>query len=173
VQPVPSLVRGSKSSTEHFEEWELDLINDWAKEAAIDEKTETEYFFEDSAEPVYEDKYTGRELDLTQQGHSLVITCEAWEGIERTAEGTLYTPLQPAQATWKAVTHTDLLTKNKPPEQWGDRWTDKLSDRGKKAIENSARYQHRIGQGYRTFGNAHIYAGMASKSRTMGPDEAR
>ncbi|MEW8050795.1 MAG: hypothetical protein AB2809_10490 [Candidatus Thiodiazotropha sp.] len=81
----------------------------------------------------------------------MVITCEAWQGIERTKEGALYTPLQPSRATWKAAVHTDLLTKNKPPEQWGDRWTDKLSDRGKKAIENSAKYQHRIGQGYRTF----------------------
>ncbi|MEW8073617.1 MAG: hypothetical protein AB2826_24660 [Candidatus Thiodiazotropha sp.] len=148
---TPSLVGGSKSSTHQFEEWELDLINDMVSEAAIDEKTEIEYFFDDSPIPEFKDKYTGCELELTQQGHRLVITCEAWKGIERTKEGVLYTPLQPERATWKAVAITDLLTKNKPPEQWGDRWTDKLSDRGKKAIENSAKYQHRIGQGYRTF----------------------
>ncbi|MEW8071946.1 MAG: hypothetical protein AB2826_16120 [Candidatus Thiodiazotropha sp.] len=150
-EPAHSLVGGTKSSTPHFSDWEIDIINDLARDAAIDESSVDEYFIDDAPTPEFIDKYTGCELDLTQQGHSMVITCEAWQGIERTKEGAFYTPLQPSRATWKAAVHTDLLTKNKPPEQWGDRWTDKLSDRGKKAIENSAKYQHRIGQGYRTF----------------------
>ncbi|MCM8885615.1 MAG: hypothetical protein LC541_20340 [Candidatus Thiodiazotropha sp.] len=144
-------VRGSKSSTGQFESWEIDVINDLAREVTLDEKNKDEYFLEDRPIPEFKVAYSEMELDLTEQGHYMVVTCEAWKGIEQTEEGALYTPLQPENATWKAVVHTDTLSKSKPPEQWGDRWTDKLSIRGKKAIEGSAKYQHKIGQGYRTF----------------------
>ncbi|MCU7933226.1 MAG: hypothetical protein KZQ90_20730 [Candidatus Thiodiazotropha sp. (ex Codakia rugifera)] len=154
VQPVPSLVGGSKSSTAQFENWEIDVINDLAKEASYNENDIQNYDVipdDDIALPVFKDQYSDLELDLNKHGQSLIITCESWRGIERTDEGLPYTPLIPDRATWKAVVQTDSLVKSKPPEHWGDRWTDRLSDRGKKAIENSAKYQHLIGQGYRTF----------------------
>ncbi|MEW8119968.1 MAG: hypothetical protein AB2792_22640, partial [Candidatus Thiodiazotropha sp.] len=96
-------------------------------------------------------QYSDLELDLNEHGQRLIITCESWRGIERTDEGLLFTPLIPEKATWKGVVETDSLVRCKPPEHWGDRWTDRLSDRGKRTIENSAKYQHILGQGYRTF----------------------
>lgn len=153
--PGSSLVRGSKSSTQpeyEWEDWEIDVINDLAYEAAenpeIDENNALE---SDLPIPEFKTAYADLENDLTKVGQSLVITCEAWKGIEKTDEGAFFTPLDPENATWKAVVHTDTLTQNKPPEHCGDRWTEKLSERGKKTIEASAKYMVKTGRGYRTF----------------------
>ena len=154
VQPVPSLVRGPKSSTPQFEDWEIDAINELAK-AASDEDKESQYpdLYQDTNQslPEFKDDYSDKELDLSEHGQRLIITCESWRGIERTDEGLLFTPLIPENATWKAVVQTDTLSQFRPPVQCGDRWTTHLSDRGKKAIESSAKYQHKLKQGYRTF----------------------
>ncbi|MEW8487252.1 MAG: hypothetical protein AB2705_18905 [Candidatus Thiodiazotropha sp.] len=154
VQPVPSLVRGSKSSTPKFDEWEIDVINDLASTASKADKEHQviDYEIDDSAPiPEYKDQYSDLECNLDERGQRLIITCESWRGIEYTEEGNPYTPLIPERATWKAVVTTDTLSKGKPPEQWGDRWTERLSARGKRAIEDSAKYQHTLRQGYRTF----------------------
>lgn len=154
VQPVPSLVGGSKSSTPQFEEWEIDAINNLAKAASDDDKEFQAYdSIHDNNHPLpeFKDQYSDLELDLNEHGQRLIITCESWRGIERTDEGLLFTPLIPKRATWKGVVETDSLVRCKPPEHWGDRWTNNLSDRGKRTIENSAKYQHILGQGYRTF----------------------
>ncbi len=153
AKPVPSLVRGTKSSTAYeFEPWEIDQINAWAAEVSDNQAEEKEYFFEpDPPVQEYRDQYTEREMDTEAAGHYLAITCEAWRGIEKTEEGAPYTPLIPEQATWKANANTDTRCKTLPPVQFGDRWTERLSDRGKKQIEHSAMYMHRLGIGYRTF----------------------
>ena len=152
---TPSLVRRTKCSTvDNYEwkDWEIEAINDWASEAAKTERTQSVEIHDAEYEaPVYVEPFEDLHLDAEQAGKYVVLTCDAWAGIERTEEGHPFTPLEPESAIYKAQIHVDTKSKAPPPVHAGDRWTDHLSAKGKKKIEESAKYLHRLGIGYRTF----------------------
>jgi len=155
---APSLVRGTKSSTGQYplDSWDIEEINQAAaKSAELDREEGTAHLINyipgEALKSPSVRPYAECETDLVKAGHCLSITCEQWKGIEKTDDGFYFTPLMPERADWRATAYNETLTKSKPPVQQGDRWTKRLSPRGKKAIENSALYMHKIGRGYRTF----------------------
>jgi len=157
AKPPPSLVRGSKSSTGYFES-DVGVINDDLEWAAIWDREDNQ----DQPYPAGGEHEPGSvsggwlcggyERDEQRAGKYIKFTCEQWRGIEKTEEGAYFTPLEPGRAVWKAAVVVETLEGGKaPPPQEGDRWTKRLSDKGKKNIEQSALYLHKVGQGYRTF----------------------
>lgn len=104
-----------------------------------------------SPPPAIPEPYESFRKDESVTGRYLTLKCEHWRAIKRTSEGALYTPLYPENAVWSAVVTTETKRRPEPPRHSGDRYTKRLSDRGKKAIEHSAKYMHCIGNGYRTF----------------------
>ena len=76
-----------------------------------------------------------RELkkDETKAGKYLVIKQDTWRDV------------------WRANLITETKTSIKPPEQKGDRWTEKLSAKAARKIDESARYWAQEGGGFQTF----------------------
>lgn len=147
-EPPSSLVRGTKSSTD-----DPDAINWLISEALGDAQDAPPAWVLDPVEaapPAHIDQPKDLVDEMTA-GRVLTLKCENWMAIERTDEGAPYTPLDPEHAVRRAVITTQTRGKVDPPRHHGDRWTAVLTERGKKAIDYSARYMHRIGRGYRTF----------------------
>ncbi|MES9897475.1 MAG: hypothetical protein ABW148_00435 [Sedimenticola sp.] len=154
---APSLVRGSKSSTGAFET-DIDELNDVLSASAEfdrEEGQDADYYPHEWQQQDFPEApgrmFCEYERDEIQSGKYISIECEQWRGIERTTEGLHFTPLNPELAVWKAAVVVEGRAGKAPPPQVGDRWTKRLSDRGKKQIEHSALYLHKTGQGYRTF----------------------
>lgn len=146
---APSLVRSPKSSTPP-PEWEIDLANDYVADIAREarEAAPLPEYWDDFTPP---DLYSEHAANESGAGKFLKVNCEMWRAVERTEEGALYTPLLPDRALWRATAVTEGRAKMKPPVQTGDRWTERLTARGKKAIEDASLYMHRCGAGFGTF----------------------
>lgn len=112
----PSLVRGSKSSTEIFGP-DYDFIPEEKK--IIDITGEHEQLHPWDA--------------ISKAGKYVQIKHEEWSG------------------HYTATAYIQDTRELKPPPQEGDRWTDALSQKAKKKIENSAKYLSKKRRGYRAF----------------------
>lgn len=148
---TPSLVRGSKSSTDLPDE-EIDILNAWMADLAKYEREQLGDFpqgmLDDACLPR---PFEELEEDEQDAGKYLKLQCEAWRNIKQTTEGAYYTPLDLEDGLYRATAYTETRGKNIPPPQSGDRWTERLSDRAKKKIEDAALYMHKTGRGFRTF----------------------
>ncbi len=92
------------------------------------------------------------ELPTDDCGQWVKITCENWRAITKDPEsGAFYTPIEPGRAQWRAAIITQTKTRQDPPRQHGDRITERLSPAAAKKIEDAAKYQHKLGRGFRTF----------------------
>ena len=121
--------------TAHTQEQEADWLDYYAQVAA-----------QDNVEP--ETAHTQEQ----EAGRYVQLSCEQWRAIERDEDtGAPYTPLEPERAQWMATVTVETVGKQEPPRQQGDRITERLSQRAKKAIEYSSKYAWRMGKGYRTF----------------------
>jgi hypothetical protein len=151
MQPVHSLVRGSKSSTPPLSDEEIDLFNRWvANQAAYDRQEkddEPQGMLDDASFP---EAFQELEVNEKESGQSLSLMCEPWRAIQLTEEGAPFTPLDLEGAYFKALAVTETLG-GRPPIQYGDRWTNALTTRAKRQIENAALYMHKMGRGFRTF----------------------
>ena len=157
-----SLVRGTKSSTAYsvkpvvnvrtgFYDFEIDNANNEAHEISRSQNklTPKEAYLPDSNEWI--DPHESRFVDETKAGQYVRLECDEWQAIEKTSDGLSYTPLDSENSVRKASLIIQTKNDNSPPAQSGERWTDHLSDRGKREIEKSALYMHKMGMGYRTF----------------------
>lgn len=149
---TPSLVRGSKSSTAFLSDEEFDLCNHWIADVAAHERKQRGDFPQGMMDDAsYPSLYQELEENEEEAGKYIKLQMEAWRAVEQTQEGAYFTPLDPEKALWRATAYTETRGKNRPPPQNGDRWTERLSDRGKKKIENASLYMHKTGRGFRTF----------------------
>lgn len=80
------------------------------------------------------------------------LSGEQWRAMRRHQEsGALYTPLKAGDIPRRAVLITQVLGKSKPPVNFGDRWTDRLTPAAQKKISDAATYAHLSGNGFKTF----------------------
>lgn len=162
MKALTSLVKGTKSSTLYpvkpavnikvgFYDFEIDNINREAKEVTIDNEKlvpESEYL---PQQEEWIDPHENIFVDESKAGQYLRLECDEWRSIQQTSEGAPYTPLDSEHSVRKATLIIQTKSSHKPPIQSGERWTDHVSDRAKRSIEQSAMYMHNMGKGYRTF----------------------
>ena len=169
ARSAPSLVRGSKCSTpppdldpEAPPPWdEAPPAGDeapppWDEAPPMPESAPGFVAWRDWCEasqgaPMAATTSTPAPIDEHRAGRWVCLSMDAWRAIKKTKDGAPFTPLDPARAQWRAALVTESRRRPEPPIHHGDRWTERLSARGQKSVENSALYMHRVGKGFRAF----------------------
>lgn len=117
------------------------------------ENLEPIHYLEETKEHDWQEYLAQEREALAKGGKLLYLQSQAWRHIEF-ENGAPFTPIKHdgQRGSWSAVLVTEADSKSKKPKpQYGDRYTDKLTDNAKRQIDHACRYQAQLRRGFRTF----------------------